>query len=308
MTDPGAHHPDPLADALSRGAQHAAQLTSLIAAGAQVIAQRRILRDATSASGSDQQATRALADQERDLYRETRMGWAPAHDPRWLARADLPATGRAWAAAACYADTAPSAAAALRKCEDRLRELHPYAMARYDRLRAEGMSPTDAMCEAAPLFDRAPRPRTGGPAPVRPALLAAGTSVAAGDAHDGPQPPEPTAGPEDQAQQRGRQIAARLQAQARAQGRDELGPAELATVLETVTNLPPGMIERITQEATQHRPAKTRQAAAMTAAQLAAVSFPHTAAEAVAASTKAAAPRPALSTDRSQARRRGRSV
>ena len=51
----------------------------------------------------------------------------------------------------------PAAATAMRKTEDRLRDLHPYAMARYDRLRADGMSPADAMREAAPLFARAPR-------------------------------------------------------------------------------------------------------------------------------------------------------
>jgi hypothetical protein len=29
----------------------------------------------------------------------------------------------------------------MRKCEDRLRKLHSYAMARYDRLRDDGMDP-----------------------------------------------------------------------------------------------------------------------------------------------------------------------
>jgi len=32
----------------------------------------------------------------------------------------------------------------MRKSEERLRTLHPYAMTRYDRLRAEGASPTKA--------------------------------------------------------------------------------------------------------------------------------------------------------------------
>lgn len=65
--------------------------------------------------------------------------------------------------AAAYADGDSGAAAALRKSEERLRTLHPYAMARYDRLREEGASPIDAMREAAPLFVRAPYARPGDP-------------------------------------------------------------------------------------------------------------------------------------------------
>ena len=61
----------------------------------------------------------------------------------------------------------PAAAAALRKCEDKLRDLHPYAMARYDRLRARRLAPLDAMREAAPLFARAPDARVGDPPPAR---------------------------------------------------------------------------------------------------------------------------------------------
>src|SRR5205823_897426 len=71
-------------------------------------------------------------------------------------------TAQAWGAAMPYADRAvpwyePAAATAQRKCEERLRDLHPHAMARYDRLRAEGMSPADAMRGAAPLFARPAR-------------------------------------------------------------------------------------------------------------------------------------------------------
>ena len=51
----------------------------------------------------------------------------------------------------------PAAATAMRKCEERLRVQHPYAMARYDRLRSDGMGPADAMREAAPLFASPPR-------------------------------------------------------------------------------------------------------------------------------------------------------
>jgi len=147
MTDPASHHTDPLEEALSQGAQHAAQLVSLGAAMAQVVLQRRALRDARKIAVGDQEATGAVSEQERAAYAEARLAWAPAHDARWLTGAAVLDAARAWAAAASYADADPSAAAALRKCEDRLRQLHPYAMARYDRLRAEGMTAVDAMCE-----------------------------------------------------------------------------------------------------------------------------------------------------------------
>ena len=54
----------------------------------------------------------------------------------------------------------------MRKSEERLRTLHPFAMARYDRLRAEGAEPLDAMRESAPLFDYRPDARPAGHRPV----------------------------------------------------------------------------------------------------------------------------------------------
>ena len=72
-------------------------------------------------------------------------------------------------------------------------------------------------------------------------------------------------------EQRGRQIVQRLQAQARASGRPVLGSDELATLLETVTNLPEHVIAKLTTIG-GGAPADR------TAAQVAAESFPHTAA------------------------------
>jgi hypothetical protein len=60
--------------------------------------------------------------------------WAPA----WLDRVGLFQTARAWGAAVPYAPADPGAAVTMTRCEDRLRDLHPYAPACYDRLRAEG--------------------------------------------------------------------------------------------------------------------------------------------------------------------------
>ena len=80
---------------------------------------------------------------------------------------------RTWGAAALYAEADASAASAMLASEDRLRTLHPYTMARYDRLRADGLSATDAMTEAAPFFARHPFVREGEPGTARPALTAA---------------------------------------------------------------------------------------------------------------------------------------
>ena len=165
-----AHYADPLEEALSQASQRVAQFASLTGAMAQVILQRKALHDAKQAARDDERAIRVIDEQERLIQRQARLSWAPAHDPQWLAHADLLQTGRAWASAASYADTDPAAASAMRKCEDRLRTLHPYAMARYDRLRGDGVSPLDSMRETAPLFGRSPHARVGDPAPFRHAL------------------------------------------------------------------------------------------------------------------------------------------
>jgi hypothetical protein len=170
-----AHYTDPLEDALTHGSQRVAQIASLAAATAQVVMQRKALEDARRAPRKEEPAAQALSDQERLLHQQARLGWAPAHDAQWLAQADLIQVARAWASAATYSDADPAAASAMHKCEERLRKLHPYAMARYDRLRTDDMSPLDATREAAPLFGLSPAPalailRLRVP---RPALLSA---------------------------------------------------------------------------------------------------------------------------------------
>src|SRR5262245_53262207 len=138
----------------------------------------------------------------------------------------------------------PTAATAMRKCEERLRDLHPYAMARYDRLRADGMSPAEAMREAAPLFAR---PSHVYDAPTTPRLaLAAGNGGPVWTADPDPVAAAPTVDTEV-LERRGRQILDALQDRARERGRDPLAEAEQRTVLETVTSLPPEVIDRIVQ-------------------------------------------------------------
>lgn len=169
--EPGSH-PDLFAESIGHSAQRAAQLTSILVAVAQAHVIYRSRRAAIRAT-QDERTRHALAEQHRLAFEEARLGWAPALDQRWLSQAGITQAARAWGAALTWAEADESAATAMRRAEDRLRTLHPYAMAWYGRLRAEGMAPADAMTEAAPLFARHPRAREGDPARPHPALPAA---------------------------------------------------------------------------------------------------------------------------------------
>ncbi len=163
--EPG-QHANPLEEALSHGSRRVAEVASLTGATAQVVLQRRALHNAREAAGNDKRATQILDEQECLIAHEARLSWAPAHDPQWLAGAGLAQAGRAWASAASRAGTDPAAASAMRKCEDRLRVLHPYAMARYDGFRADGTAPLDAMHKTAPFFGYSPAPASATPRPL----------------------------------------------------------------------------------------------------------------------------------------------
>jgi hypothetical protein len=177
--DPSDVHPDLMGEALSHSGQQLAQLGSLLVSWATVHA-RRAERRAAAEAARDEQQFRELRDQEIAARRLARAGWEPARDRQWLGRADLLEVGRAWSAAAAWADADPDAASAMTRCESRLRDLHPYAMARYDRLRAEGAQPFETMRDVVALFGRAPRARSGEAAAERRALGAAPVSRRAG--------------------------------------------------------------------------------------------------------------------------------
>ena len=164
--DPSGHYPEPFGEALSHSSQRVTQLTSLVGAAAEVAIRLKAARAARQAA-QDAQARRVLDGQEHTARAQARARWAPAHDARWLAQADLLQAAGTWGAAAPWAGTDPAAASAMRKSEERLRTLHPFAMARYDRLRSDGANPLDAMREAAPLFGLHPHAR---PAPTRSPL------------------------------------------------------------------------------------------------------------------------------------------
>jgi hypothetical protein len=202
MLDPSAHHPEPFGEAMSYSSQRAAQMVSLAAAAAEVALRRRALRAARQATRNEQELRRLQA-QEGAFRAHARAGWAPALDARWLAQADLLQAGRAWGAAAPWSDTDPEASAALRRAEDHLRILHPYAMDRYDRLRSQDASPLDAMRDAVHLFTREPHARPGEPAPERPAVEAGPPAPDPGVAPGSPGQPDSGPDPHQEAERKG---------------------------------------------------------------------------------------------------------
>jgi hypothetical protein len=154
-------HPDPFAEAAGHGFQRVIQIASSVATAAQVLVHLSRDRARTRAQQA-QQDRRALTAQTRVGQAAARASLAAISDPHWLKAADLGNAAKAWGTAMPYADPAqpwhePAATTAMRHAEDRLRVLHPTAMARYDRLRSEGADPAEAMREAAAMFGYPPR-------------------------------------------------------------------------------------------------------------------------------------------------------
>jgi hypothetical protein len=255
MFDPSDRHYEPFGEALSYSSQRAAQMVSLLAAATEVALRRRALHAARQAA-RDEQERRRLQAQENAFRAQVRAQWAPAFDVRWLAQADLLQAGRAWGAAAPWADTDPEAAAALRRAEERLRTLHPYAMTQYDRLRDEGANPLDAMRESVHLFLREPHARPGQPGPARRQVEAGPPGT--GPAHDpdivgSPGQPNSSQNPYQEAERHGQQIIERLQGRALQERGVKLSPGELATALEATTSLPAEVITRLARAEAEER-------------------------------------------------------
>jgi hypothetical protein len=253
--DPSEVYPDLLGQAVSHSAQRVAQMGSLLASWAVVEARRTERRNAAKQARSEHELA-MLREQEQAARKLARAGWAPALDRTWLAEADLLGTARVWSAAASYADADPEAAAAAASSEERLRTLHPYAMARYDRLRAEGAGRFEAMGETVPLFARARHARPGDPGPERPHLGESAAPQTAPLAIEAPEDlgqPRPGPDPVTPEEQRGQQIVARLQARAAEERGAALSPDELATVLGATTTLPSDVIARLARGEAQER-------------------------------------------------------
>jgi hypothetical protein len=179
---------EPAEDPVGQASSKVVQYISLATMAAEAIAQRRQQRAAEAAS-IDTQAAAALRAQQTAARTAARLQWQPVLDPRRVGSLSLADTGLAWAAAQAWRPTDPEAELASTRAQDRLRELRPDVMSRFDRLTADGLEPVEAMRRVAPFLDRPPArehpstTRSALPA-ADPSLLAAAAGVAARAADD----------------------------------------------------------------------------------------------------------------------------
>lgn len=111
----------------------------------------RMRQQAADRQASTDQLLAGAARAERSAqHAADRLRWTQATAKQWTQAADLPDLGRAWAAAAGWADTDPTADVAATRVESRLADLAPNAMARYDDLRQDGWTRVDAMRDVLP--------------------------------------------------------------------------------------------------------------------------------------------------------------
>lgn len=130
----------PDGEASAKLAQHLAVATQI----AEAVIRLRQQQTERQAASTEQAAAAARAETIAQ-HTADRVVYAPAVDPEWTAKADLPNLGRAWGAAAGWADTDPMANVAATRVETRLAEMAPAAMARFDELRESGTDRIEAM-------------------------------------------------------------------------------------------------------------------------------------------------------------------
>ena len=149
------HTEDPVAHASSKVAQYVSMATLAVEVMAQVRQQRLAVTAAT-----DEKAAAAARAQRASSLAAARVRWAPVLDDRLRAQTGVVDAGLAWAVAQGWREVDPEAALASDRALERLRELRPDVMDRYDRLTAGGVDPIEAMRRVAPFMDRPPA-RTG---------------------------------------------------------------------------------------------------------------------------------------------------
>jgi hypothetical protein len=125
------------------------------------LAQRSQQR-AAAAAATDEKATAALRAQQAGARNAARLQWQPVLDRRRGADASLGDAGLAWAASQAWRDVDPEAALAGDRALERMRELRPDVMARFDRLTGDGLDQVEAMRRVAPFFDRPAAREHGG--------------------------------------------------------------------------------------------------------------------------------------------------
>jgi hypothetical protein len=170
-------HADISSEVGQRVGQGLAVLATLGEAAARLAAEeiRRTERRREQADADDQRREQAAvrlrehsdrlaqhAAEQRALH--DRQVIAQAADPDWLARADLLDLARVWRTARVREDEFPTARGAAEAVEERLRQMYPRPMDRYDDAVRAGTPRAEAMRAAAAEMARTPvmRPHGGG--------------------------------------------------------------------------------------------------------------------------------------------------
>ena len=132
-------------------ARFAAQVT-LAAQVLEAALRVRQRREDTAAAADAQRAAAARAERLA-RHAADRVRWERANDSAWLNRdateTQLGRLGDAWTAAAAWADTDPAADRACQRVEERLGEVAPEAMRRFEDLRDAGQTRWQAMTAVA---------------------------------------------------------------------------------------------------------------------------------------------------------------
>lgn len=260
------HYSDPLREGVGRIAQNGTQLLSVAMVAAQVAGEIHHRRKEQQQARVQEERARLKAQEQAERATAEAI-WARAGDEAWLSKASLVDVGLVWGKAASWAANGDRAAERARiACEDRLRKLHPNAMSYYDRLRASGASPLEAMQGSARMFDYPARSH----APeYRNRPLDPGTGAEASLA------PDVEALRREQEKAAGRRQAADAVTRLRNKpGGMKLGEEDLRIQLEAITNLPSSAIDEAVSAETQ-RVRSARAHRTMDAVTLAAADHPN---------------------------------
>ena len=152
---------EPAEDPVGHASSKIVQYVSLATMAAEALAQRSQQR-AAAAAATDQKATAALRAQQTGARNAARLQWQPVLDPRRGGSLSLGDAGLAWAASQAWRDVDPEAALAGDRALERMRELRPDVMARFDRLTGDGLDQVEAMRRVAPFLDRPAAREHGG--------------------------------------------------------------------------------------------------------------------------------------------------
>lgn len=161
------HAEDPVGHASAKIVQY----VSVATIAAEALKQRGEQRTAAVAA-AEQKAAAALRAENTSARNAARLQWQPVLDARRGSATSLTEVGLAWAASQDWRTVDPEAALASDRALERMRELRPDVMARFDRLIEDGLAEVEAMQRVAPFFDRPAAREHGGAGAVRQDLTA----------------------------------------------------------------------------------------------------------------------------------------